>query len=323
MILTSWQIRDFFYNKIDTNCLIDCTNDKSIRWLKNWMFKMNVHEWVFQSLDKFDKEFEKLWGNTVQKTYFEVMLKKVNEGADIDLLTDLMKNEEFRKMINWDNFKLLKKLKISELRELKQSGKLDDFTSWKIKANEMVSSLKRFSKKATSTVGEAVENMSEARRMFNECINDAIKVIEHSWNPESVMVKEITEKLKNLKEDSKLLDEQMECFTKFIKRWFEAVYIPDLKKLLEIKDIYKWEAIWEKFQKLLSDWNIDAFRGFLWNKNNREIQKAIKNAGVKSDELLTCLKKVTKGMSGNEVKTFVQWFATVFSKILKQVSKVL
>jgi hypothetical protein len=115
----------------------------------------------------------------------------------------------------------------------------------------------------------------------------------------------------------------MECFTKFIKRWFEAVYIPDLKKLLEIKDIYKWEAIWEKFQKLLSDWNIDAFRGFLWNKNNREIQKAIKNAGVKSDELLTCLKKVTKGMSGNEVKTFVQWFATVFSKILKQVSKVL
>jgi hypothetical protein len=44
----------------------------------------------------------------------------------------------------------------------------------------MVSSLKRFSKKATSTVGETVENMSEARRMFNECINDAIKVIEHS-----------------------------------------------------------------------------------------------------------------------------------------------
>jgi hypothetical protein len=32
------------------------------------------------------------------------------------------------------------------------------------------------------------------------------------------MVKEITEKLKNLKEDSTLLDEQMECFTKFIKR---------------------------------------------------------------------------------------------------------
>lgn len=306
-----------YYDKINTNCLIDCINDNSVRWLKNKKFNVTIHEWAFLSLDNFDKEFGKLWSNTVQKSYFEAMLKKVNEGADIDLLTDLVKNENFRNAINGDNFKLLKKLRISELKELKQSGKLDDFINWKIKADEMMSSLKRFSNKVTSTVGETVENMSEARKTFNKCIDDAVKVIEQSWDPESVMVKEITGKLKELKKDTQLLDEEMECFTKFIDRWLEARYIPDLKKLLEITDVYEWEVIWKKFQKLLSDWNIDAFKGLLWDTNNRVIQKAIKNAGVKPDELLTCFKKVTKGMSGNEVKTLVKWFAKVISKIVK------
>jgi len=297
-----------------TNCLVKYANTGNHL---RYEFTLVMDDKAFTALENFDKEFWKLWSNTVQKSYFEAMLKNAGAGDDIDLLTDLMKNEDFKKAITWDNRKLLKKLKISELRELKETDKLDSFVKWEIKAEELLGSLPRFSKKYASSTWEVVENMSEAKKAFNKCIDDAIDVIRHTWDPEGAMVKEITDKLNGLKKDTSLLDEEMECFTKFINKWFEAKYIPDMRNLLKITEVHGWEEIWKKFQRLLSEWKYSDFINLLNNKSDSVIQKAIKNAWVNTaQDIVSCFRKVHNVVKGSEMKSVVKWFVKIIAKIL-------
>lgn len=325
-----------YYDKINCKVLVSYKDVVTINWLKNGQFTNEINNKAFQSLENFDKEFDKLLNNTVQKSYFEAMLKKVGSPEDIDILTDLTKNDEFKKAITWDNLKLLKKLKISELKELKQSGKLDDFTSWKIKADEMVSSLKRFSKKTTAAesasrvanqnhrvtaeslevVDEAMREMKQVREEFDKAIEKAIKECNSTWDPE--MLKPIIDKLKMLKEDKELASDEMKCFTKFMNEWFDWKYIPELKKLFSIEVTFKnWEKVWERLKNCLMKWDYNQFKSILKNSNAGEISASFKNIDIIGitegfDRVLAKVWKFTDEAVENLLKTFVK----VLNKVL-------
>jgi hypothetical protein len=63
------------------------------------------------------------------------------------------------------------------------------------------------------------------------------------------------EELKKLQKDATLVDDEMECFVKFIDEWFDAKYIPEIKKLFNISDAFRWWGkVWDKMKELLTMW---------------------------------------------------------------------
>jgi len=256
-----------YYDKINCRSLVSYANIDNVHWLKNWQFTVKYDEKAFTSLENFDKEFEKLWKNTVQKSYFEAMLKKVKWADDFDLLTDLMKNDEFKKAIKWDNLKLLKKLRISELKKLHKTWQLNDFAKWKIKLDQLMKEVPRLARQ-WRTASETVETASDIRKAFNKEIDEAAdKLVAIVGDENSNMVTIVSENLKKLKTDTSLLEEDMECFTKFMREWFDAKLIPEMQKLITIKTtLDNWEMLWERFKKLLTNWDYAQFRRILKNK---------------------------------------------------------
>jgi hypothetical protein len=99
--------------------------------------------------------------------------------------------------------------------------------------------------------------------------------------------------LKALKKDASLADEEMEVFVKFIDNWFHPKYIPELKKLFDIKTkVWTWDAAEElgtRLKNLLSDGN---FTEFNWYLKNPDYQKVFRNANIENvGELSKNLKK--------------------------------
>lgn len=109
----------------------------------------------------------------------------------------------------------------------------------------------------------SVDNLNKIRKTFNACIDNAIEKLKEL--PGNSATTEHINKLKALKKDSSLLDEEMEGFVKFINEWFDAKLIPELKKLFSIQDTL-WsstEKAWEKLKKLLQNWEYDEFKRIL------------------------------------------------------------
>ena len=275
-------------------------------WTFRHKFTINISNDGFDALKSFDVEFTKLWENTVQKSYFEYMLKKVWWSDDMRTLKDLIENEEFRKIINESNIKELKKIKIDEFRKLKAQWIFDDFVHWRVSLEDMIKRIPSLSK-----LDDVVE--TPARIAFNKSIDNAIRKLNEVANPRAVEVH--INKLKSLKNDVTLLDDEMESFTKFINHWFDASLLPDFKKLFELSDELKnWEKIWNKLKKLLMDWNYTEFKGLLKNRSYWKYFKDIPvdNIVKNFDSVISKVWRLTSNIAKNTIK----WFMKILSKVL-------
>ena len=114
-----------------------------------------------------------------------------------------------------------------------------------------------------------------ARRAFNVSIDKAIAKLNEVANPSAVA--HHIEQLEALKKDATLVDDEMECFVKFIDEWFDAKLIPEMKKLINISDTFRnGEKIWERLKRLLSTWKYDEFKSILRQPDLSNVFKRIK-----------------------------------------------
>ncbi len=122
--------------------------------------------------------------------------------------------------------------------------------------------------------------------------------------------------MKRLKYDVQIVDDEMEMFSKFISKWFDARIIPDIKKILDITDtLSTWEKIWEKLRNLLSDWNFSEVKWLLLTGDRKLIRK-FDNLGINDsirkwivnnfDNVIHTLwhSHITSQWAKNAVKTF-------------------
>ena len=208
------------------------------------------------------------------------------------------------------------------LNQLKnESGLYDDLVkNWDASSDirrAVVSSggieeLKRLSK--LSSVGDAVEIAdSAARRAFNKSIDNVIAKLEWVANPDAVAhhIKE----LKKLQKDATLVDDEMECFVKFIDEWFDAKFIPEMKKLFNISDTFRgWGKIWDKLKELLTMWKYDEFK---WLLKNPDLWKVFK--WIQVDDMVKSFDKVLlKWGSAFWVETakLLKSFMKILAKVL-------
>jgi hypothetical protein len=206
---------------------------------------------------------------------------------------------------------MLKKIKLSELRAMKENGLLWKVKSGQITLNQALDELKRVWKPAW----EAIDTLSDARKAFNKSIDKAIKSLEEWWNKELAEIH--INKLKGLKNDMYLLDDEMEGFVKFMDEWFDAKLIPDIKKLFGIADEMKgWWKVWERLKQLLKEWNYTEFRRIL---NQKEYSTVFKKANVAVKKIVENFDVIFKRfwwVTADVSKVALKSFFRVLAKIL-------
>lgn len=297
-----------YYRKV--NWLVSYSKESVRNWWLDGKFIINIDTKWFEALKEFDIEFDKLW-NTVQKSYFESMLRKVKWWDDMKLLKELILDDEFKNIIKSDNIDMLKKIKLSELRAMKENGLLWKVKSGQITLNQALDELKRVWKPAW----EAIDTLSDARKAFNKSIDKAIKSLEERWNKELAEIH--INKLKGLKNDMSLVDDEMEGFVKFMDEWFDAKLIPDIKKLFGIADEMKgWWKVWERLKQLLKEWNYTEFRRIL---NQKEYSTVFKKANVAVKKIVENFDVIFKRfwwVTADVSKVALKSFFRVLAKIL-------
>ena len=293
-----------YYGKI--NWLVEYRKAKSWGWIDG-KFYMNIdYDW-FKVLKDFDVEFDRLW-DTVQKSYFENMLKKVKNADDMRLLNEFIRNDTFKNMINNSNIDKLKGIKLSQLRILEETWLLDDLVSNTKNIDQIMDELKQIEKM----------NISETRKIFKSEIDNAItRLKEVTANPRAIEYH--IKQLKKLKYDTQLVDDEMEMFSKFMSKWFDAKIIPEIRKLFDITDTFSnWEKIWEKFKKLFSEWNFTEVK---WLLNNPSYARKFESHGVTRvmrEWIVKNFDDVFKALwhNHNAAKSALKVFFKTLSKIL-------
>ena len=264
-------------------------------WLTSHAHNIEINTAAFDELKKFDIEIEKLGGWSAQRKFFDRMIKKANWVDDLSFLNKLINNNEFKTALTQDSVKQLRKLSIAEFKTLESNGNLAKFLKNELPLDTMIRELKWTKKVAQEVVEEAVEVAdTPARRAFNAGIDRAL------WKFDEFADKRPFEytinKLKALKKDATLADEEMEIFAKFIDNWFHPKFIPELKKLFDIKaKVWAGDAAEEmgtRLKRLLADGNFSEFNGYL---RNPDFWKMFKNAQI--DNVLELSENLKKTFS--------------------------
>ena len=192
-----------------------------------------------------------------------------------------------------------------ELRRAIKSGKFED-------VNRVVSKLSEVVDPATEVVDTA------ARKAFNECLDKAIWKFDEIPQRARRAYQPTIEKLKALKTDADLAEDEMKAFTKFIDEWFHPKFIPEMKKLFEIDHPIRWgsEKLWERLKKCLSEWNFTEFKGIL--KDSNQFWDVFRNAWLDD--------AVRRGMADNldiVIRKFWSLTAQTTKNAVKNVMRVL
>ncbi len=289
--------------------LVSYRRESIMNWGSAWdkhKFRFDISKEWFAELKLFDTELGKLW-NTVQKSYFEYMLNKVWWVEDMRILNDLIKNEDFMKIITENNIGKLKKIKVQQFSELKKSWALNDFLSNKISIDELL--------ERASRIWRHLENGAETwiRTAFNKSINKVIWRLNEVWNPRAVQAQ--INNLKALRNDASLADDEMEWFIKFIDHWFDGKLLPDLKRLFKISSVVEeGEELWSKMKRLISEGNFDEFSSILRNAKYKTVFK-----DIPVDDLVKNLESVIWKLwkaTSNAVKSAIKWFMKILAKVL-------
>ncbi len=296
--------------------------------LRNFGHKINPlkYRWkngaitLLKDLREWKISLERVWKIINRKCFWFIWWpEKVKTWKDVFWVWDDLRWTDMRKIAF--NAMIEDKYYLRQLKDapdnlyddlIKQFDSSSEELRRALRNGESIDKIKSLKNSTSSTI----ENLSPARKAFNASVDRAISKLEkEAPNPKAF--ESHIKKLNALKKDWSLTDEAMEWFTKFIDKWFDAKLIPEIKKLFDVSDTLKTgEKIWDKLNKLLSEWDYDAFQRFL---QTDEVASKLKKIGLKdiADNILQSIGKVMKtiwGIWSKAAKSVLKMFMYVISK---------
>ena len=289
-------------------------------WHKINPFKYRWKKWaetLLQDLVDWRVSLERAW-NTIKRRCFPTIWSGETEKAWKGVFNVTEKMKEWFDMRKTAFDSIVKK-QVTEyyLADIKKDSQLYEelVKNWDMKpeigkaiqTQKPIEELKKISK--LSSTWDVAEVASDVRKAFNASIDKAIKSLEERWNKE--LAKSHINRLKWIKNDTSLAEDEMKWFVKFMDEWFDAKLIPELKKIFSITDEAKnIGKIWDHIKKLLSEWKYNEFK---WILRQADLWKAFK--WIQVDNIVKNLDSI--------LLKWAKQFWEEWAKLLKSVAKIL